>query len=696
MNKKALSVLVAGVLAGTSISSYAQVFLPSDSLRIINFKQPFTAAQNNLYFVAGTNLKGDFYTYSGVKYKYFEPKEWKLTPLLSGEILYSDGKKVRLWNPFKEKDGDVLFKTKEKNQIRCLEYSPNGWYILVVTKDNKLNKSVTDSKVKEKLVYSTQLAGTPTKIQINKQANVALLLEGDKVEVFNLERGASRKVLEFKQTVLDIDFSENCREFAVLLADGSLKVYNANDLKEKKSYNPIKGAQNCIFHTEGKYLIVNTGKAFQMLNMLTSEIDYIIAIEADKLLGLDMLHNHTNAEQLFFYKDSYLGVYTLSGVERYHTMDLRKSLELQMADWAKMLEGETDEEYRKRVNDESRAKMALQLEYDIVSQMAGNLINEDGATIGQYVEKDNALAINFKNMPSIYLEVPSSDLTDLKNIDDLDFFNTIYALDENDKFEVIYTDARNKHTGKVYSFDNKSRKTITFEQDDFVPVEVIQLANVEAARLETMKQEILEQAKTEQLLSDHTHITVDTKVEDDYDADGNKILNYNVNYVYQVEEEFSERDDFKSGKYVATESNAAMQLLNLIEKSMQGDFAKYLNDCGKVIINITGSADAAPIMGMLRYKGEYGDLIDQIATQNGELTTMTVTKQKGIRSNEELALMRAYGVGEYLKTGTFNTTGANIDYNYNVEVSKEKGGAFRRIKVALKFVDTFKKQMNRE
>lgn len=696
MNKRVLSVLAASALASVAVSSHAQIFLPSDSLRTVKFREYFVEAQNNLYFVAGTNLKGDFYTYSGIKYQYFEPKVWKLTPLLSGEILFSDEKKVRMWNPFKAKEGDVLFKTKEKNQINSLEYSPNGTYVLVVTKDNKLNKVSTDSRLKEKLIYSEQLAGTPSKVLINNQASVALLLEGNNVEVFNLERAKSRKVLKFPLSVLDINYSADCREFVVLLADGTTKVFNANDLAEKKSFKAVKDAQNCIFHTEGKYLIVSTGKAFQFINMLTSDIDYIISLETGKLLGLEMLKNHDSEPQLFYFKENYLGVYNLNGIERYHTKDLKQALGLQMDEWAKMLEGETDEEYRKRVNDETRAKKALQLEYDIVSQMAGNLINEDGAAFGQYVEKDNALAINFKNMPAIYLEVPSADLTDLKDINDIEFFNTIYALDENDKFEVIYTDARNKKTGKVYSFDNKSRKTITFEQDDFVPVEVIQLANVEAARLETMKEEVIEQAKTEQLLSDHTHITVDTKVEDDYDADGNKILNYNVNYVYQVEEEFSERDDFKSGKYVATESNAAMQLLNLIEKSMAGDFAKYLNDSGKVIVNITGSADAARILSVLRYKGEYGDLIDQVATQDGQLTTMTVTKAKGIKTNEELALMRAYGVGEYLKTGAFNKQGANIEYRYNVEVAKEKGSAFRRIKVALKFVDTFKEQMNKK
>lgn len=693
MNKKLLACMAAAMFCGTSL--HALDFLPADSLHKVNFRQLYVDAQNQKYYVLGKDLKGDFYSYNGIKLDYFKPVKWALTPLMDGEILYADDKKVRLWYPYKAEEGDVLFKTKEKKQIEKLAFSPDGTYVLVVTKDNNLHKVVTDKKVKEKVLYSVALAGTPTKLQFNDQANVALLLEGDKVEIFNLERGASRKTLTFSQNVLDVDFSESYREFAVLLADGSIKTYNVSDLNEKKSFDPIAGALNCIYFTQDKYLIVNAGKSFEMLNLLTSNVDYVITVDGTDLMSLDLLRDANEKDQLYYVKADHMGVYPLSGIERYHTMDMKYSMDLAMSDWAKMQEGETEEEYRNRVTDENREKYALQLEYDLVSQMAGNLINEDGARFGSYVEKEQALAVDFNTLPSIYLNIPSSDLTQLNDIEDIEFFNTIYGLDKDDKFEVIYTDARNKHTGSVYMYDNRSREKISFEQNDFVPMEVIQLANVEAAKLETMKQEVIEQAKTENLLTDHTHITVNTEVQDELDADGNKILNYNVNYQYQVEQEFSERDDFKAGKYVATESNAAKQMLAIVEKSMNEDFAKYLSDCSKVIISVTGSADATPIRGKLRYNGEYGDIVDQLATQDGELTTMTITKSKGISSNEELALVRAIGVADYLKNGSFNKTTTPVEYKYNVEVSKEKGSEYRRIKVSLKFVDTFKEQMNK-
>ena len=696
MSRKLFKALAGVALMCTPMVLNAQTFLSSDSLNTVNIKGSlYEKAQNNSYFVLGQNAKGEMSVFSGYKIEDFKPLKWTLSPLVGGKVLFCDEKKVRLFDPYSNEEGKELYKSKEKNTITSLAYAPDGTYVLVFTQGNKMNKCLTDEKVKNKLAYTAQLAGEPTKVQINKASNVALLLEGDKVEVFNLERGASRKVLNYGQQVLDVDFSDDYREFVVLLADGTFKTVNLTDLKEKKTYPSVLDAKNCIYHTQGKYMIVNTGKEFQMINLLTSEIDYIISVDGNDALTLDLFTDSFGKDNLLYVKSSTVNIYPLSNIERYHTMDLKRALDFQMDEWAKMLPGETEADYRVRVNDETRAKKALSLENELVTAMAGNLIANSGASLGNYAENDNALAIDFKNMPSIYLNIPSADLNDLNNIEDLEFVNTIYGLDKNDNFEVIYTEARNKNTGKVYLYDNLSREAIAYDQSSFVPMEVIQLANLEAAKLETMKEEIMEEAKTQNLLTDHTHITVNTEVEQDVDADGNKILNYNVNYMYQVEQEYSARDDFKAGKYVATESNAAVQMLNIIENSIKGDFAKYMNDSKKLIVTVTGSADATPIIGKLRYNGEFGDIENQLAESDGELTNMTITKAAGMTSNEQLALVRAIGVSDYLNKGIFAETTVPVEYKYNIEVSKEEGSEFRRIKVALKFVDTFKEQMKK-
>lgn len=295
-------------------------------------------------------------------------------------------------------------------------------------------------------------------------------------------------------------------------------------------------------------------------------------------------------------------------------------------------------------------------------------------------------------MPSIYLNIPADDLKDLKTIDDLEFFNTVYGLTEEDKFEVIYTEARNKNTGKVYIYDNLSRKSMAFDEDSFVPMEVVQLASIESAKLEAIKEEVVTAAKNENILTDHTHINVSTEVEKDVDADGNKILNYRIDYMYEVEEEFSARDDFKAGKYNTAESNAAMQMINIVKNSLQGDFKKYATDSKKLEVSVTGTADAVPIIGTLAYKGEYGDLVDQLVYQDNELTKMTVTKAQGIKTNEQLATVRAVGVADYLTSNVLNDVSIPTSFKHFVEVSKEKGSQFRRIKVSLRFIDAFKDQ----
>ena len=69
---------------------------------------------------------------------------------------------------------------------------------------------------------------------------------------------------------------------------------------------------------------------------------------------------------------------------------------------------------------------------------------------------------------------------------------------------------------------------------------------------------------------------------------------------------------------------------------------------------------------------------------------MTVTKAQGIKSNEQLALVRAMGVADYLYKNVLTDVSIPTSFKHFVEVSKEKGSKYRRIKVSMKFFDAFK------
>lgn len=80
---------------------------------------------------------------------------------------------------------------------------------------------------------------------------------------------------------------------------------------------------------------------------------------------------------------------------------------------------------------------------------------------------------------------------------------------------------------------------------------------MEEMRLQELKQKVVDEAKMQNVISDHTNITVDSRVVSDFDANGEKILNYVVKFSYQVEPDFSVHEDFAPGKYHVEESGSS-------------------------------------------------------------------------------------------------------------------------------------------
>ena len=252
-------------------------------------------------------------------------------------------------------------------------------------------------------------------------------------------------------------------------------------------------------------------------------------------------------------------------------------------------------------------------------------------------------------------------------------------------------EVRDELCDKVYIFDNIGRlKMLAMEEDDFVPLEIMQQISQEEVQLQEIKEQVVTENKEEQLISDNTQIDVKAEVIPSVDADGKKILNYKVGYQYEViNKSFSANEDFPSGGYNIEKSNAAMSLMKIIKNAFEGDFSKYLSEGKQVKVIITGSADASPIRGRIAYNGQYGDFIDEPYYKDGNLDNITVTKESGITSNEQLALMRAAGVKNYVEKSVATLGNTKNEYEYHVEVAKERGGEFRKINIEFIIIDAF-------
>lgn len=223
-----------------------------------------------------------------------------------------------------------------------------------------------------------------------------------------------------------------------------------------------------------------------------------------------------------------------------------------------------------------------------------------------------------------------------------------------------------------------------------MPIELVRQSGMEEVKLAGIRNSVVKQAMQDNLISDHTNIDVSTSIFTDVDASGKPITNYRVNFKYTVEAGFSAKEDFPAGKYEIAQSNAANSMLQIVSEAFANDFAQYIRPGEKVIVKITGSADALPITGRITYDGTYGEFVNEPYYLGDDLSSISLTRSEGIRNNEQLAFARAVAVKSFIASNIRSLDSMNADYRYSVEVSDKKGGEYRRISVEFTFVDAFR------
>ena len=593
-----------------------------------------------------------------------------------------------------KKSGAKVFNRfiKDKVEMLSIAYAPNGKRLAVGYANNSVN--FYDTK-KYELLTSFTPGIKPALLALSVNEYFAAVTDGKSIEVWNIMDMNLRKKLQPSAVVNSIAFSNDNSMMAVLTADGTATIY---DTKTFNEVNTIKGLGEgifCKFHPENKYLGVTTNRnTIVMLNLKDSD-DKVEIKGEDGLNHFNYCSDYNDPNVLFllYASGNDLVWEPLSSLKDNLGQMLLEKVNTKMNEWMKKRDDESMDEYRIRVNDETRAKQMLDFEHELATDMAGDIINRQNVKFGNYNTNSGLLAVDFDGLPSIMLDVPRDEIATIGAPSDLTFTNTVYAINDKDEFEVIYTEALNKQTGKKYVYDNLDRKSVTAMtlDEDFVPLELIQQSNMEEMILKDIKEKVMEKAKLENKITDHTHINVNTEVINDVDANGKKILNYKVGYNYEVEQDFVAKDDFASGRYKTSESNAAMSMLKIVEEAFSNDFAQYIKPGKRIKIKVSGSADAAPIHGTIPYDGCYGEYDNELCYKNGVLSKISVNKASGVTENEQLAFLRASGVKDYIANNITSLKDMVSDYEYNIELSDKKGGEYRRISVEFLFFDAFEK-----
>ena len=517
---------------------------------------------------------------------------------------------------------------------------------------------------------------------------------GQNINIWNFQTKELRKAIPMPAVVKEVTFSPDAALLAVTTDDNHLTIIDTKNWDKVDIFDKLGGTLSSpSFHPEGKYIsVVKDGKNIEIINLKNGVVEQDIVDPTGGVTGGRFFKNNQNSEVfLLTNRTKQMVFWDANGLNPFYGKIMGREVDAKMNEWVKMMQGESMEDYAIRVNDETRIKQQQLFAQEVATALAGDRISMDNPFIDGYDASNNMLNIGFKGLPSIGLEVPSNEAGDFKD-GKMKFSNAVYVLNDKDEFELAYVEVTNETTNKVYIYDNIGRTKLTaLEADEnFVPLEIMQQATREEAQLAEIKEQVIEEKKQDKLITDNTQINVKTEVIPGVDANGKKILNYKVGYQYEViNKEFSAKEDFPSGGYNIERSNAAMSLMKIIKNAFEGDFAKYLSEGKQVKVIITGSADAAPIRGRLAYDGRYGEFVDEPYYKDGNLDNITVTKAGGIAQNEQLALMRAAGVKTYIEKNVTTLGNTKNEYEYHVEVAKERGGEFRKINVEFVIMDAF-------
>ena len=352
-----------------------------------------------------------------------------------------------------------------------------------------------------------------------------------------------------------------------------------------------------------------------------------------------------------------------------------------MNTWMKRLKGESKADYNLRTSDDKVEAQRLQYIKDVSTEMADGRINNALTNI-KYNRNNETLGLDFSDMPSITLGgVPSTSLAAFANKNNVKFQNTVYELKPDDTYEVLYTEVLDSNGKKYYYRNTQDANTVGA---DFLPLDVVQQDMINAQRLEALKTNAMAEARSRNIISGNTEITVATSVLPKGDN-----MDYKVSYTYTVKDGFSAQEDFAPGKYNVENAGAPATLLKIINESMNGEFAKYVKAGKTVDITYTGMADAMPIRNGIAYDGSVGKLVNVPVNVNGSKQNMTVTKKDGITTNEQLSLVRAASVKDNIQKNVSAFKNMKVNDNYSIRVNDNEGGQYRRVTVDFLFHDAF-------
>ncbi len=289
---------------------------------------------------------------------------------------------------------------------------------------------------------------TVTGMLMSSNGYYLAVTDGSKVAVYNYEEKKLRKEWDFGVGVNDMVFNDDNTEFAVVTNDGVLNIYDTRNFLIKKTIDELGNALSCAYNFDGKYIAIATSpNIITIINLLDDTDRDFIDVPDGEMSDIMFIPDSRKNTLLSYNSANAINAKRMSKLEPYYAKLISDEVNLRMEEWMKMMPGETMEEYRARVTDESRAKQRKLFEEEISTNLAGDPLSMAEVSLGKYDRSNSILAVGFTNMPTIYIPVPEEKVTTFTSPDALEFKDVKYGVMDNDNFEIIYAKIYNRNDG---------------------------------------------------------------------------------------------------------------------------------------------------------------------------------------------------------------------------------------------------------